>query len=178
MANPEVPAKPAETLRVRMRRFLIVFPICLAAGFALLLAPFSQPAVTAFTVGVVGITAKMVALCGGQVVAAHDVLQNPVTGFSIKVEDTCNASNVTILLWAAMLAFPAPWREKLKGLLIGSLVLHAVNLFRIASLFYIGQHSPAIFEFTHLYVWEGLIIMVTLVIFWNWVQRGVRSGSA
>jgi exosortase H (IPTLxxWG-CTERM-specific) len=170
MATPDSPAS-----RARMKRFLTVFPIALLAGFALLLAPFSQAAVTGFTVGVVAICAKLVWLCGGQVVAIHDVMQNPATGFSIKVEDTCNASNVTILLWAAILAFPAPWREKAKGLLAGTLVLHGVNLFRIASLYYIGQHDPGMFEFTHLYVWEGVIMLVTLVIFWTWVQRTFRA---
>jgi exosortase H (IPTLxxWG-CTERM-specific) len=174
MATPE---SPAQTLRARMRRFLIVFPICLAVGFALLLAPFSQPAVTAFTAGIVAICAKLVGLCGGPATAYQGMLRNPVTGFSIQVEDTCNASNVTILLWAAILAFPAPWRAKLKGLLAGTLVLHAVNLFRIASLFYIGQHSPGMFEFTHLYVWEGAIMLLTLVIFWTWVQSTYRASQ-
>jgi exosortase H (IPTLxxWG-CTERM-specific) len=173
MANPEDPA-----LRARMRRFLIVFPICLAAGFALLLAPFTQAAVTAYTAGVVAVCARLVSLCGGQAVAVHHALRNPATGFAIEVEDTCNASNVTILLWAAILAFPAPWREKAKGLLAGTLVLHGVNLFRIASLFYIGQHDPGMFEFTHLYVWEAVIMLVTLVIFWTWVQRTFRAGQS
>ena len=56
----------------------------------------------------------------------------------------------------------------------GSLAIHAVNLLRIASLFYLGQHAPAMFEFAHLYVWEGVIMLVTLVIFWTWVQRTYR----
>jgi exosortase H (IPTLxxWG-CTERM-specific) len=178
MANPETPANAAQTLRGRMKRFLIVFPICLGAGFALLLAPFSVPAVTAFTSGIVAICAKLVWLCGGQAAAVQKVLRNPVTGFSIQVEDTCNASNVTILLWAAILAFPAPWREKAKGLVAGTLVIHAINLLRIVSLFYLGQHSPGMFEFAHLYVWEGVIMLVTLVIFWTWVQRTYRAGQA
>jgi exosortase H (IPTLxxWG-CTERM-specific) len=161
-----------------MRRFLIVFPICMLVGFALLLAPFSQSTVTKFTVGLVGLCAKVVHLFGGQVLANADVLTNPITGFSIRVQDTCNASNVTVLLWAAILAFPAPWVQKLKGLLIGSVVLHLVNLVRIVSLFYIGQHEPTWFEFTHLYVWESLIMVVTLVIFWNWVQRTNRAPQA
>lgn len=173
----ETPDTAPQTLRTRMRRFLIVFPICLIAGFALLLAPFAQSTVTGFTVGVVRICAKLVSMCGGRVIAVHDVLQNPATGFSIQVEDTCNASNVTILLWAAILAFPAPWREKAKGLVAGTLVLHGVNLLRIASLYYIGQHDPGMFEFTHLYVWEGVIMLVTLVIFWTWVQRTYRSSQ-
>jgi exosortase H (IPTLxxWG-CTERM-specific) len=178
MASPETPVSPAQTLRARMRRFLIVFPVCLAAGFGLLLAPFSASAVTAFTSGVVAICAKLVSLCGGHAAAAQNVLRNPVTGFSIQVEDTCNASNVTILLWAAILAFPAPWREKLKGLAAGTLVIHGVNLFRIASLFYLGQHDPDMFEFAHLYVWEGVIMLVTLVVFWTWVQRTYRAGQS
>jgi exosortase H (IPTLxxWG-CTERM-specific) len=178
MANPEAPDSPAQTLRARMRRFLIVFPICLAAGFGLLLAPFSVPAVTAFTSGIVAVCAKLVSLCGGQAAAVHGVLRNPVTGFSIQVEDTCNASNVTVLLWAAILAFPAPWREKVKGLAAGTLAIHGVNLFRIASLFYLGQHSPGMFEFAHLYVWEGVIMLVTLVVFWTWVQRTYRAGQS
>jgi hypothetical protein len=33
------------------------------------------------------------------------------------------------------------------------------------------------FEFTHLYVWEGVIMLVTLVIFWTWVQRTYRAGQ-
>lgn len=175
MANPET---PAQSLRARMRRFLIVFPVCLAAGFALLLAPFSQPAVTALTAVIVATCAKLVWLCGGHAAAMGSVLRNPATGFSIQVEDTCNASNVTVLLWAAMLAFPAPWRQKLEGLALGTLALHGVNLFRIASLFYIGQHSPGMFEFTHLYVWEGAIMLVTLAIFWTWVQRTYRAVAA
>jgi exosortase H (IPTLxxWG-CTERM-specific) len=186
MANPETPANrteapsgavSAQAARSRMKRFLIIFPICLLAGFGLLLAPFSQSAVTGFTVGVVKICARVVSLCGGHIMAAHDVLTNPSTGFSIRVEDTCNASNVTVLLWAAILAFPAPWRQKTKGLLAGTLVLHGVNLFRIISLFYIGQQDPGLFEFVHLYVWESLIVVVTLAIFWSWVQRTYRVGQ-
>ena len=161
-----------------MRHFLIVFPICLLAGFGLLLAPFSQSAVTRFTVGIVGTSAQLVRLCGGQVAANGDILSNPRTGYSIRVEDTCNASNVTVLLWAAILAFPATWRQKLVGLVIGTFALHVVNLLRIISLFYIGQHQPAWFEFTHLYVWEALIMLVTLAIFWTWVQQMDRSQNS
>ena len=165
------------TVRERMRRFLIIFPICLVVGFGLLLAPFSQPPVKGFTDGVVTVCAAIVRLFGGQAKAVKDVLLNPVTGYSIQVEDTCNASNVTVLLWAAILAFPATWKQKIAGLIGGTAMLHAVNLLRIISLFYIGQHRPAWFQFTHLYVWESLIMLVTLAIFWTWVQRTFRVGG-
>jgi exosortase H (IPTLxxWG-CTERM-specific) len=112
-----------------------------------------------------------VRVCGGQAVARENLLLNPATGFSISVEDTCNASNVMILLGAAVLAFPASWRQKAKGLVAGAVALHAVNFVRIISLFYLGQYNFAWFEFAHWYVWEGLMMIVTLVLFWIWVQN-------
>ena len=53
-----------------------------------------------------------------------------------------------------------------------------MNLVRIVSLYYIGQHNRQWFEFAHLYAWENLIVLITLAIFWNWVQRVMgESGS-
>jgi exosortase H (IPTLxxWG-CTERM-specific) len=177
-ANPtdgSIGAQPPHKSRARMRQFAITFPILLVAGFGLLLAPFSRPAINVFTSGLVAVSARLVSLCGGKIAGAGDVLRNPVTGYSIRVEDACNGSNVTILLWAAILAFPASWPQKLKGLFFCTLLLHAVNLVRIISLFYIGQLDHDWFEFAHLYAWESLIVLITLVIFWNWVQRSYRA---
>ena len=97
----------------------------------------------------------------------------------MKVENGCNAVNVTILLWAAMLTYPAPWVQKLKGLAAGSLALHAVNLLRIITLYYLGQYNKNWFDFAHYYLWECLIVLDTLVIFWFWaslVRRGDGNG--
>ena len=161
----------------RLVRFLLTFLFSAAIGFGLLQAPFCRPAVNGFTAILVDISAFLVRSFGGHAVAQHRILRNPVTGFEIAVEDTCNASNVVILLWAAMLAFPAGWRQKAKGILIGTALLHAVNLVRIVSLFYLGQYSGSLFEFAHLYVWEGLMMVVTLVLFGAWVQDSGRIVS-
>ena len=72
----------------------------------------------------------------------------------MKVENGCNAVNVTILLWAAILTYPAPWLQKFKGWPSGSLALHAVNLLRIISLYYLGQYSRDWFDFAHFYLGE------------------------
>jgi exosortase H (IPTLxxWG-CTERM-specific) len=151
-------------------RFLWIFPLCVAIGFALLQAPFSRGTVNAFTAALVEISAGIVRACGGHAAAQQNVLRNPVTGFSITVEDTCNASNVVILLCAAVLAFPARWSQKAKGIALGTLLIHAVNLARIISLFYLGQYRTDWFDFAHIYVWEGLMMLVTMVVFWLWGQ--------
>jgi exosortase H (IPTLxxWG-CTERM-specific) len=147
-------------------------------GFGLLAAPFSRPAVNRFTGLLVSASALLVRLFGGHAVALQKILRNPATGFEITVEDTCNASNVVILLCSAVLAFPAGWRQKLKGIAAGSLVLHAVNLLRIISLFYLGQIDTSWFEFAHVYVWEGVMMILTMVVFWVWVHDSTRLPDA
>jgi exosortase H (IPTLxxWG-CTERM-specific) len=161
-------------VRSRMTRFVLLFPVWLLAGFGLLFAPFTQPVVNRGTALLVEVSALLVRLFGGHASAQSSVLRNPASGFSISVMNTCNASNVTVLLWAAILAFPAPWTAKSKGLATGTAALHVLNLLRIISLFYLGQISQKWFEIAHLYVWESLIVLFTLVIFWLWVQHTYR----
>lgn len=50
-----------------------------------------------------------------------------------------NAINVTILLWSAVLAFPAPWKMTALGLVAGTIIVQALNIVRFISLFYLGQ---------------------------------------
>jgi exosortase H (IPTLxxWG-CTERM-specific) len=94
------------------------------------------------------------------------------------MRDGCNAVNVTILLWAALLAFPASWKRKLVGMAAGSLIIQVVNVIRFVSLFYLGQYSMTWFDFAHAYLWESLIVLDTLVVFWYWVTRVARSPRA
>jgi exosortase H (IPTLxxWG-CTERM-specific) len=164
-----------EAAGLRMARFAVLFPLWLLAGFGLLFAPFMRQAVVRGTAWLVEMSALLVRLLGGQASAQSDLLRNPASGFSIRVMDTCNASNVTVLLWAAILAFPARWTAKGKGLAAGTVAIHLLNLLRIVSLFYLGQVSAKWFEIAHLYVWESLIVLFTLVIFWFWVQHTYRS---
>jgi exosortase H (IPTLxxWG-CTERM-specific) len=166
--------------KAQMRRFLIFFPLCLAAGFALLQTHPVAIVVARFTSGLVGISGALIHLFGGKAAVDGVVLASP-EGFAVRVENGCNAINVTILLWSAILVYPAPWIEKLKGLAAGSLVLHAINLLRIISLYYLGRYNQGWFEFAHLYLWESLIVVDTLVIFWGWavvVRRSVFRRNA
>ena len=51
-----------------------------------------------------------------------------------------------------------------------------MNLLRIISLFYLGQYNRNWFDFAHFYLWEGLIVLDTLAIFWLWAVVVRRSG--
>jgi exosortase H (IPTLxxWG-CTERM-specific) len=153
--------------KAQMRRFVWLFPMCLLVGFGLLQVPPVAATVNRFTVALVSVSAAVIHLFGGNAIVVGVLLQSPV-GFAVRVENGCNAINVTILLWAAILTYPAAWLRKFQGLAAGALVLHTVNLLRIISLYYLGQYSQAWFNFAHFYVWESLIVLDTLVIFWLW----------
>ncbi|WP_020210968.1 exosortase H [Gilvimarinus chinensis] len=105
-------------------------------------------------------------------VSAHDaIIWNSATQFGIEILSGCNAIEASILLLAALVAFPAPGMYKVKGMLFGVLALHLVNFVRILSLYYLGQWSDVAFEWAHLYIWQALIFLDAILIWGWWVGR-------
>ena len=158
-------------------RFAFVFTVCLLIGFGVLFSPAVQFVDQAISRGLVGIAWDLIRLFGGHASREAAILRAP-GGFAVEMRDGCNAVNVTLLLWSAVLAFPSSWRPKLLGIVGGALIIQVVNLFRFITLFYLGQFSTSWFDFAHSYLWESLIILDTLVVFWFWVTRFARSGGA
>ena len=153
-----------------MRRFLLAF-----SGIGLLLyglvysPPVREGIIGPFTDGLTVAAGGLITLFGGQAWVQGNVLAVP--GFSVRILDLCNGVEATLLLWTAMLAFPAPWSYRLWGLLIGVLGVQALNLARIVSLVYLGVWKPAWFNWVHWYVWDALILLDVLLIFLLWLRR-------
>lgn len=160
----------------RARRFAVVFSVCFPFGFAILLVPPVQTLDVQFSRMLVRCSQALISVCGGKAILDGAILRSP-DGFAVEMRDGCNAVEVTILLWAAVVAFPATWRLKLAGLIGGSFVIQVVNIFRFISLFYLGQYSVRWFEFAHSYLWESLILLDTIVIFWLWVNRVTHAAN-
>lgn len=163
--------------KAQMRRFLALFPVLLLVGFGLLQVGPVEAAIGRFTTALVTVSGAVIHICGGHALVIGDILRSPTGGTGVRVENGCNAVNVTILLWAAILTYPARWLQKGKGLAAGTLALHAINLLRIISLYYLEQYDRQWFDFAHFYLWESLIVLDTLVIFWLWAASVRRSGS-
>jgi len=161
----------------RMVRFLILFGLTVLVGFSLLFVPFTQPAVQRFSTSIVSAAAVLIRTFGGRATAFSDILENPTSRFEIRMANGCNGVNVTILLWAAILAFPATWAQKGKGLLAGTVAIHSVNMVRFISLYYLGQFNQRWFDFAHEYLWESLMMLDTLVVFWTWAYFVQKSGT-
>ncbi len=115
---------------------------------------------------------------GAQVQLFGNVLSNPESGFSVAVENDCNGLEVTLLLLSAVFSFPATWRAKARGLLLGFLTIQGLNLLRIITLFYLGQWNEPVFKWAHQYLWPVLIIVATLGVFLTWTRGAARPGPA
>jgi exosortase H (IPTLxxWG-CTERM-specific) len=152
----------------------LVFVLAAMVQFAILLAAPVRPLVDGFSGQLASVSARLIQLAGGVCLDRAAVLSNPGNGFAMEVRDGCNGVNVVVLLWSAMLAFPATFKWRLIGLGAGLAAIQVLNLLRLISLFYLGQHSPSLFEFAHLYLWETLIIIDAMVVFGLWSRRAAQ----
>ncbi len=161
-----------------MIRFFVLFLVLQAALFGAELTPWVQQYfVVPWTNQLAAISAGIVTLVDPNVTAAGKVLRSSTNGFAVSIEAGCNGVEATIVLLAAVLAFPAPWKNKLVGLVAGIIAVQGLNIVRVISLFYLGQWNFEVFEWAHLYVWQALIMLDVLVVWLVWVRTLPRAAD-
>jgi exosortase H (IPTLxxWG-CTERM-specific) len=154
-----------------MFRFFAAFlTIQLALFAAELTKPVQQAVVIPFTESIAGLSAWLVTMFDSGVISQGIVLRDMDSGFAVAIQAGCNGVEATIVLIAAMLAFPSPWRWKFIGIASGFIAIQAMNLLRIITLFYLGQWNNTAFEWAHLYIWQALIMLDVLVVFLIWLR--------
>ena len=137
------------------------------------LPPVRSYAIGPFTEGITHLSGWLIQLLGGAAEVSDNMLTvNPLSAnkFTVLVLDMCNGVEATVFLWAAILAFPAPMLYKIKGLLIGTLTVHFLNIIRIISLVYLGVYKSDWFHWVHWYVWDALIMLDILIVFLAWIR--------
>jgi exosortase H (IPTLxxWG-CTERM-specific) len=92
-------------------------------------------------------------------------------GFTVNVIGECSALFLLALLSAFILAYPTTGRQKLFGLLTCIPLVMAVNIFRIALVFYVGSQYRHLFKPLHLYFGQVLMIAVVLAVVKIWLRR-------
>jgi exosortase H (IPTLxxWG-CTERM-specific) len=154
-----------------MARFFILFVVILLALFAAeLIAPAQNAVVIPWTDALARISAVLVSIFDPHVAVFGKVLQSTRNGFAISIDAGCNGIEAAIILIAAMLAFPAPWKHRAIGILVGLTAVQALNIVRVVSLFYLGQWSFKAFEWAHFYLWQALIMLDALIVWLIWIR--------
>jgi exosortase/archaeosortase family protein len=76
-----------------------------------------------------------------------------------------------LIFLAAVLAFPAPWKWRLGGLVLGILAIQAINLVRVVSLYLTGVYFPRIFDASHTVIWQTVVILFGVLLWVFWANR-------
>jgi exosortase H (IPTLxxWG-CTERM-specific) len=181
--NPDSDSAVPESGKPRssrpVRRFLSVFLVTLLVLFVFELTPAGQRyLVIPVTSTIAKASVDLIRTVDDNARASGKVIWNPSNGFGIAIEAGCNGVEASILLIAAILAFPSTWGQKLSGVLFGLVTVHVLNMARIISLFYIGQWDRTLFVWAHLYIWQALIMLDVLIVFLLWLRFVVKKTAA
>ncbi len=158
-------------------RFIIIFLLVVGGYFGLAAVPWVDQE---FVFPVLKFSAR--GATGLLTLAGFDVQNEGVLvkggGYSVAVHSGCDPLGPIALMVGAMLGFPADWRRRWAGMLVGTVILFGLNLVRIASLFLTGRAHSSWFYSLHQEWWPGFFIVVALLMWWawlNWVGRVERG---
>lgn len=152
-------------------KFGVRFGAAALLQFALVLASPLRGVIDRFSEYLATGSAGLIRLFGGTCEAHAAFLNLPGTALTLEIQDGCNGLNVVILLWAAVVAFPARWQWRAWGIAGGFLAIQLLNLGRIISLFYLAQFSKEAFDFAHHFLWEALILLDAMLVFGIWSRQ-------
>ena len=153
-----------------MLRFIALFALCLLLLIVELLTPVQEHVIAPFTTGIAHAAVAVIHPFDHEVVAQGNEIRRGIGGNGISIVAGCSGVEAVLILVAAVLAFPAPWKHKLAGIGLGFVAIQSLNLVRIISLFYLHEWSRVWFEWFHLYLWQALIILDALVFWLIWLR--------
>jgi exosortase H (IPTLxxWG-CTERM-specific) len=168
-------------LTPQSRRTRIVFVARFVAGMLVLYAVIAfnsvnDAVIVPFTAMIARATAAILGTVESGVFVAGTVIRSPL--FALDVHNGCNGVEAAILLIAAILAFPATLRSRLAGVAIMTIAIELLNLVRLSSLFWLGEHHRAAFDFFHIAVWQSLIILAAISMFILWSLKFAKKPLA
>jgi exosortase family protein XrtM len=95
--------------------------------------------------------------------------------FAVNIQNGCNGLETVLFLLAAVLAFPASASRKAVAAIAGIVLIQAVNLIRVVTLYLIGCHRPQWFASFHLAIWQTIVFATAVLFFAGWSRRAVAS---
>ena len=129
---------------------------------------FQQSAFPAYLHFNADVSAHVLRVFGEDASATGTSVSSPA--FALEVRRGCDAVEPSALFIAAVIALPVFFWKRLAGIVVGTLILALVNLVRIITLYYVGAYWPAAFHVMHVDVWQGIFILLVIVLWALWAQ--------
>ena len=169
-SDPDSPARkrlrPEAAFLLKFALYLVLFFVATAPK------PMNDAFVEPFTSGVAKVGGFVAGLFGENTTMIGTAIVSP--RFAVNVRTGCNGLETIYIFFAGVLAFPAPWKKKLWGLVLGFFAIQLLNTVRIVSLFYIGVFFPKHFEDSHIVIWQAIVILFGVALFLFWADRYAR----
>jgi exosortase H (IPTLxxWG-CTERM-specific) len=162
-----------------IKRFAVTYLALMGAFFLLIGLKPIQDIVDLnglYTRGVVISTSKILEIVGLPITHQGSVIKLPSVALDVRFG--CSGLEAVMIFSVAVIAFPAPWKNKLIGIAGGFVILQVINILRIASLAYSAVRFKVLFEYIHIYVAQGLMIAVSLGIFFVYLNYAKSSQQA
>ena len=150
-------------------RFLILFLSILGISFTVIaLKPVNDAFVVPYTTLIARASGHVLGFLGEDITINGCRLRSP--RFAVTIYNGCNGLITSLIFISGVLAFPARWSAKVLGVIGGLLAIQAINLVRIISLFYIGIYLPKLFNSSHIFIWQSLVILAGVTLWITWAH--------
>ncbi len=140
--------------------------------FLELLNPVSQKVIVPVTNLLARSSVFLLGLLGTKTNVSGTLIVSPQ--FAADIKAGCTGIEPIIILLVAIFAFPSSWKAKVHGAVLGMVILQAANLIRIVSLVYLGINHPKYFHDAHTFIWQIVIIALSLFLWIVWA-RSLKS---
>jgi exosortase H (IPTLxxWG-CTERM-specific) len=150
--------------------FLVKFFVILVAAYLLIAwSPVNDNVIVPFTKAIASTSGALLHVLGEGVKVSGTTINGP--RFGVNINNGCNGVEAMLILLACIVSFPASWRARLVGLLLGAIAVQFLNAIRIITLYLLGAYHPRLFDLFHTAVWQIVIILAAIGFFLVWSSR-------
>lgn len=96
------------------------------------------------------------------------------TKASLEIVRGCDGSGVIFMLTAAVVAYAAPLRHKVAGILGALALVYVLNEIRVVALYFVAAYRQSWFVPLHAYFIPSLMILASVLYFAAWTAFGNR----
>lgn len=89
----------------------------------------------------------------------------------------CEGTEPIVVYLAGVLSFPALWKYRIKGAIIGLILLYTMNIIRVVVLFYIAKNYSNQFELFHITIFPVLFIFFAILSWAIWARSIKKKGN-
>ena len=161
---------------ISLRRFIITYLALMIAFFIFSWLKPIQNIIdvnASYTHLLVLVTSKILGLLYHPCITNGTVIRLPAMSFDVGV--ACNGIEAVMIYSVAVMAYPSRWKKKIIWITAGFFIIQMANILRIILLSYVGSYLKGFFEFVHIYVAQGIMIALSLTIFFVYLQHAKGS---